>query len=200
MALGQIKKKKSNKWNLPWILHVFAPIAAVYFFAVCIWEERFSRSTSFHIGHLWAITTGEVMQKLSHFFPEWSFLWQVGNDAKLRESLKAQCLLDEGRRIALSRSRKLITVKMNIFFGGFWFLSAVCAVMYFVTRAALPAVSAAGFTQFQRSYLLVYLLAMGMYIYLYCISSQLKWWSKKQQQQQNPVDLGGFPSRTGRDL
>ena len=51
---------------------------------------------------------------------------------------------------------------MNIFLGGFWFLSAVCAVMYFVTRAALPAPAVAGFTQFQRSYLLVYLLAMGM--------------------------------------
>ncbi|XP_070193238.1 molybdate-anion transporter-like isoform X2 [Littorina saxatilis] len=50
---------------------------------------------------------------------------------------------------------------MNIFLGGFWFLAGVCAVIYFVTRAALPAVTAPGFAQFQRSYLLVYMLAMA---------------------------------------
>lgn len=50
---------------------------------------------------------------------------------------------------------------MNFFLDGFWVLLAVCAVLYFVTRATLPAVTAAGFTQFQRSYLIVYLLAMA---------------------------------------
>lgn len=48
---------------------------------------------------------------------------------------------------------------MNIFLNGFWVLSVICAVLYFVTRAAVPAVAVAGFTQFQRSYIVVYLLA-----------------------------------------
>ncbi|XP_076448468.1 molybdate-anion transporter-like [Babylonia areolata] len=50
---------------------------------------------------------------------------------------------------------------MNIFLGGFWLLAVVCVLLYFVTRAALPTTSAAGFTQFQRSYMVVYLLAMA---------------------------------------
>lgn len=50
---------------------------------------------------------------------------------------------------------------MNIFLSGFWLLSVVCVLLYFFTRAALPSANVAGFTQFQRSYLLVYLLAMA---------------------------------------
>ncbi|KAK7496637.1 hypothetical protein BaRGS_00012044 [Batillaria attramentaria] len=50
---------------------------------------------------------------------------------------------------------------MNIFLDGFWVLAVICAVLYFVTRATLPSVTAPGFTQFQRSYVIVYLLAMA---------------------------------------
>jgi hypothetical protein len=55
---------------------------------------------------------------------------------------------------------------MNVFLGGFWVLAVVCALLYLVTKAALPASNVAGFSEFQRSYLVVYLLAMGKQSFL----------------------------------
>ncbi|KAH9518938.1 Molybdate-anion transporter [Bulinus truncatus] len=49
---------------------------------------------------------------------------------------------------------------MDIFLGGFYILTVLCAVLYLLTRAALPSVADAAFNVFQRTYLVVYLLAM----------------------------------------
>lgn len=50
---------------------------------------------------------------------------------------------------------------MNIFLGGFYVLCILCAILFFYTRSKTKAVTDAGFQQFQRTYLVVYLLAMG---------------------------------------
>ncbi|XP_067683042.1 molybdate-anion transporter-like isoform X2 [Haliotis asinina] len=50
---------------------------------------------------------------------------------------------------------------MNIFLLGFWILSFLCAVSYIYTRTTLSAITEVGFVQFQRAYLVVYLLAMA---------------------------------------
>ncbi|XP_050412039.2 molybdate-anion transporter isoform X1 [Patella vulgata] len=50
---------------------------------------------------------------------------------------------------------------MNIFLGGFWFLCILCAFLYLYTRSTLSSVNNVNFNQFQRSYLMVYLLAMA---------------------------------------
>jgi len=60
---------------------------------------------------------------------------------------------------------------MSIFITGFWILTVICIVLYFATRSALPASNDAKFKNFQRTYLVVYLLAMagdwlqGPYVY-----------------------------------
>ena len=51
---------------------------------------------------------------------------------------------------------------MNIFLGAFCLLSIICVLLFFLTRVALPPVTEKGFYEFQRSYLIVYLLAMGL--------------------------------------
>ncbi|KAI8781506.1 molybdate-anion transporter [Biomphalaria glabrata] len=50
---------------------------------------------------------------------------------------------------------------MDIFLGGFYILTVLCAILYLLTRAALPSVADAAFSVFQRTYLVVYLLAMA---------------------------------------
>uniref|UniRef100_A0A0B6ZEV1 Major facilitator superfamily (MFS) profile domain-containing protein n=1 Tax=Arion vulgaris TaxID=1028688 RepID=A0A0B6ZEV1_9EUPU len=50
---------------------------------------------------------------------------------------------------------------MDIFLGGFYLLTVVCVLLYLATRAAIPAVGDAAFSVFQRTYLVVYLLAMA---------------------------------------
>ncbi|XP_046572465.1 molybdate-anion transporter-like isoform X2 [Haliotis rubra] len=50
---------------------------------------------------------------------------------------------------------------MNIFLLGFWILSFLCAVSYIYTRTTLSTITEVGFVQFQRAYLVVYLLAMA---------------------------------------
>ncbi|XP_060563650.1 molybdate-anion transporter-like isoform X2 [Ruditapes philippinarum] len=50
---------------------------------------------------------------------------------------------------------------MNIFLGGFYILCIFCALLFFYTRSKTKAVTDAGFQQFQRTYLVVYLLAMA---------------------------------------
>ncbi|KAI0215587.1 Molybdate-anion transporter [Lamellibrachia satsuma] len=61
--------------------------------------------------------------------------------------------------------------KMNIFVACFWALCALCGVLFLSTRTALPSSTDPLFGSFQRTYLLVYLLAMaadwmqGPYVY-----------------------------------
>ncbi|GFO21247.1 molybdate-anion transporter-like isoform x1 [Plakobranchus ocellatus] len=50
---------------------------------------------------------------------------------------------------------------MDIFLGGFYILVALCAILHLATRVALPPTSDASFNAFQRTYLVVYLLAMA---------------------------------------
>ncbi|KAL4227163.1 hypothetical protein ACF0H5_015136 [Mactra antiquata] len=50
---------------------------------------------------------------------------------------------------------------MNIFLGGFYLLCVICALLFLYTRSKLPPINDAGFQIFQRTYLVVYLLAMG---------------------------------------
>jgi MFS family permease len=50
---------------------------------------------------------------------------------------------------------------MDIFLGGFYVLTVVCALLFLATRAAIPVVGDAAFSVFQRTYLIVYLLAMA---------------------------------------
>ncbi|XP_071082225.1 molybdate-anion transporter-like isoform X1 [Haliotis cracherodii] len=50
---------------------------------------------------------------------------------------------------------------MNVFLVGFLILSFLCALSYIYTRTTLPTVTEVGFVQFQRAYLVVYLLAMA---------------------------------------
>ncbi|XP_062596250.1 molybdate-anion transporter-like isoform X1 [Saccostrea cucullata] len=50
---------------------------------------------------------------------------------------------------------------MNIFISGFAILSVLCAVLFIYTRTALTTISDAAFKNFQRVYLVVYLLAMA---------------------------------------
>lgn len=50
---------------------------------------------------------------------------------------------------------------MNIFLNGFYILCGFCALLFLYTRSKLPAINDAAFQQFQRSYLVVYLLAMA---------------------------------------
>ena len=50
---------------------------------------------------------------------------------------------------------------MNIFISGFAVLSVLCAILFIYTRTALTTISDAAFRNFQRVYLVVYLLAMG---------------------------------------
>lgn len=50
---------------------------------------------------------------------------------------------------------------MNIFISGFALLSVLCAVLFIYTRTALTTISDAAFKNFQRVYLVVYLLAMA---------------------------------------
>ncbi|XP_045165418.1 molybdate-anion transporter-like isoform X2 [Mercenaria mercenaria] len=50
---------------------------------------------------------------------------------------------------------------MNIFLGGFYVLCILCAILFFYTRSKTQAVTDAGFQQFQRTYMIVYLLAMA---------------------------------------
>ena len=49
----------------------------------------------------------------------------------------------------------------NIFIAGFGILSILCALLFIYTRQAVPTISDAAFKQFQRVYLVVYMLAMG---------------------------------------
>lgn len=53
------------------------------------------------------------------------------------------------------------TSNMNIFISGFAVLSVLCAILFIYTRTALTTISDAAFRNFQRVYLVVYLLAMG---------------------------------------
>lgn len=55
---------------------------------------------------------------------------------------------------------------MNIFISGFALLSVLCAVLFIYTRTALTTISDAAFKNFQRVYLVVYLLAMGEWTWL----------------------------------
>ncbi|XP_052072412.1 molybdate-anion transporter-like isoform X1 [Mytilus californianus] len=49
----------------------------------------------------------------------------------------------------------------NIFIAGFGVLSVLCAALFLYTRTAVPTISDAAFKQFQRVYLVVYMLAMA---------------------------------------
>ena len=49
----------------------------------------------------------------------------------------------------------------NIFIAGFGILSILCALLFIYTRQAVPTISDAAFKQFQRVYLVVYMLAMA---------------------------------------
>ncbi|XP_012936569.1 molybdate-anion transporter [Aplysia californica] len=49
---------------------------------------------------------------------------------------------------------------MDIFLGGFYVLTVICAILYIWTRTALPGSTDPAFAVFQRTYLVVYLLAM----------------------------------------
>ncbi|XP_059153800.1 molybdate-anion transporter-like isoform X2 [Physella acuta] len=50
---------------------------------------------------------------------------------------------------------------MDIFLGGFYLLTVLCALLYIATRAAISTVTDANFSSFQNTYLIVYLLAMA---------------------------------------
>ena len=50
---------------------------------------------------------------------------------------------------------------MNIFWAVFWILVFICCLLYSYTRQVVQAVEDGAFKNFQRTYLLVYLLAMG---------------------------------------
>ncbi|KAJ8301979.1 hypothetical protein KUTeg_020966 [Tegillarca granosa] len=50
---------------------------------------------------------------------------------------------------------------MNLFLGGFWVLSVICAILFLYTRTKLSTVTDVGFKQFQRVYLTVYVMAMA---------------------------------------
>jgi len=50
---------------------------------------------------------------------------------------------------------------MNIFLGGFYVLCVICAILFLYTKSKITVVNDAGFQQFQKTYLVVYLLAMG---------------------------------------
>ncbi|XP_041350449.1 molybdate-anion transporter-like isoform X2 [Gigantopelta aegis] len=50
---------------------------------------------------------------------------------------------------------------MNIFLTGFYVLTLLCAVLFVYTKTSLKPVNDVGFLGFQRTYLFVYLLAMG---------------------------------------
>ncbi|WAR25940.1 MFSD5-like protein [Mya arenaria] len=49
---------------------------------------------------------------------------------------------------------------MNIFLNGFFLLCVICAILFVYTRQKVTAVTDVGFQQFQRTYLVVYMLAM----------------------------------------
>lgn len=53
------------------------------------------------------------------------------------------------------------TTMPNIFIAGFGILSVLCALLFIYTRTALSAINDAAFKQFQRVYLVVYMLAMA---------------------------------------
>ena len=50
---------------------------------------------------------------------------------------------------------------MDFFIAGFWLLSCICISLYLWTSAAIPSSSEPGFTSFQRTYIVVYILAMA---------------------------------------
>ncbi|XP_052780126.1 molybdate-anion transporter-like [Mya arenaria] len=50
---------------------------------------------------------------------------------------------------------------MNIFLNGFFLLCVICAILFVYTRQKVTAVTDVGFQQFQRTYLVVYMLAMA---------------------------------------
>ena len=52
---------------------------------------------------------------------------------------------------------------MDKFVIGFWIVSALCAILYVYTRTKVTTPPDANFRSFQRTYLIVYLLAMGPY-------------------------------------
>ncbi|KAL5013153.1 hypothetical protein ScPMuIL_007423 [Solemya velum] len=50
---------------------------------------------------------------------------------------------------------------MNFFLNGFYALGIICALLFIYTRATLVSVSDGNFQKFQKTYLIVYLLAMA---------------------------------------
>ena len=50
---------------------------------------------------------------------------------------------------------------MNLFVGSFWALCIICFLLYLYARTSVPGSTDARFTSFQRTYLAVYILAMG---------------------------------------
>ena len=50
---------------------------------------------------------------------------------------------------------------MDIFVIGFWILIVICVALFLLTRTAQRSSSDVAFRAFQRTYMVVYLLAMG---------------------------------------